>query len=161
VSRFIEIQHDEWVAATPEVVRAHYADLHHRVDAQVHPRERLRLLPPGAGGPRYERIAARLGRRRCDVFERRLQPDGSIVDTIVAGPDWGRAVSVRFLRASHGGRVGTLVEYTLTQPLSAVVGRLLARWIRRSLARELRESAAEDKADVERGYRIDRTLRAA
>lgn len=160
MSRFIEIQHDEWVAARPDVVRAHYADLQHRLDARVHPRERLRLLAPGPGGPRFERAVRRGWRTQRDLVERRHAPDGSIVDTVVAGPNWGRSTSARFWRRNEDGRPGTLVELTVTQPLPLLV-RLLARWTRHRLARELRESAAEDKADVERGHVTDRTLRAA
>ena len=160
MSRFIEIQHDEWVAAGPDVVRAHYADLQHRLDARVHPRERLRLLAPGPGGPRFERVVRHGWRTQRDLVERGLKPDGTVVDTVVAGPNWGRSISVRFWRRNEDGRSGTLVELTVTQPLP-LIGRLLARWTRRRIARELRESAGEDKVDVERGYAIDRTLRAA
>ena len=48
-----------------------------------------------------------------------------------------------------------------TQPLPPLIGRLLARWMRRRLERELREMAAEDRADIERGYQPGRVLRAA
>ena len=160
MSRFIEIQHDEWVAAGPDVVRAHYGDLQHRLDARVHPGERLRLLAPGPGGPRFERGVRRGWRVQRDVVERHHRPDGSIVDTVVAGPNWGRSISARFWRRNEDGRPGTLVELTVTQPLP-LIGRLVARWTRRRLGHELRQAAAEDKADVERGYAIGRALRAA
>jgi len=160
VARFIEIQHDEWVAAGPDVVRAHYCDLQHRLDAHVHPGERLRLLAPGPGGPRFERAAWHGWRTQRDVFERRHKPDGCIVDTVVAGPNRGRSISARFWRRNEDGRPGTLVELTVTQP-QPLLGRLLARWTRRRIQRWLCESAGEDKVDVEHGYKIDRPLRAA
>jgi hypothetical protein len=161
VSRFIEIQHDEWIAASPEIVRAHYADLHHRADARVHPRERLRMLRPGPTGPRYERELRGLLRTQRDIFEREQLADGSVVDNVVSGSNWGRSVRVRFWRRAEQARNGTLVELTVTQPLPALVGGLLARWMRIRLERELREMALEDKLDVERGYQPGRVLRAA
>jgi hypothetical protein len=161
VSRFIEIQHDEWIAASPDIVRAHYADLHHRADARVHPRERLRLLRPGPTGPRYERLSHGLLRTHHDIFEREQKADGSVVDIVTSGSNWGRSVRVRFWRRPEHGRPGTLVELTVTQPLPPLIGRLLARWMRRRLEHELREMAAEDRADIERGYQPGRVLRAA
>ena len=158
---FIEVQHDEWVAAGPDVVRAHYADLHHREVARVHPRERLRLLAPGPAGPRYECVARSGWRTTSDVIERHERADGSVLDQCVAGSHWGRAIVARFWRSHDGGLTGTLVELTLTQPLRPVVGRLLGRWMRRRLEAQLREFAADLKADIERGYKARRTLRAA
>ena len=161
MSGFIEIQHDEWVAATPDVVRAHYNDLHHREMARVHPRERLRQLPPGPGGPRFERWTRTRWRRVRDVHERHDRPDGSVLEQCVAGAHWGRALVARFYRSNDGARVGTLIEFTLTQPLRPVLAPLLGRWWRRRLEAELREFAAEIKLDIERGYRKERGLRAA
>ncbi len=160
MSRFIEIQHDEWVAAGPDVVRARYADLQHRQDARVHPRERIRLLPPSPTGPRYERILRGGWRPQRDLFERQYRPDGSVVDTCVAGSNWGRAITARFWRRNDE-RPGTLVELTVTQPLRPLVGGLLARWIRGRILRELRETAGEDKADVEHRSGVDEGLRLA
>ena len=161
MSRFIEIQHEEWIAASPDIVRAHYADLHHRADARVHPRERLRMLRPGPTGPRYERLSQGFAGSQVDIFEREQMADGSVVDNVVSGSNWGRSVRVRFWRRTERGHVGTLVEMTVTQPLPPLVGGLLARWMRRRLERELREMAFEDKRDVERGYRPGRVLHAA
>ena len=161
MSGFIEIQHDEWVAATPDVARAHYSDLNHRDVARVHPRERLRQLPPGPTGPRFECLAQHGWRTTRDVYEREHRVDGSIVDTCVAGSHWGRAITARFWRRNDDGRPGTLVEMTVTQPLRPVVGALVARWVRRGIDRELREFAGENKVDVERGYELRRQLRVA
>ncbi len=161
MSGFIEIQHDEWVAAGPDVVRAHYLDLFHREVARVHPRERLRQLAPGPTGPRFESLARAGWRTTRDVVERHQRADGSVRDQFVSGTRWGRSVVARFYRSNDGARPGTLVELTLTQPLRPLVGRLLGRWERRRLEVELREYAADIKADVERGHRTERKLRAA
>ena len=161
MSRFIDIQHDEWVAAGPDVVRAHYTDLDHRQVARVHPCERLRQLPPGPTGPRYECLVRRGWRLTRDVYQREHRADGSIVDTCVAGSHWGRAITARFWRRNDGARPGTLVELTVTQPLRPVVGALVARWIRRRVEQALRDAAREDKLDVERGYELRKHLRVA
>ena len=161
MSGFIEIQHDEWVAVAPAVARAHYADLHHREVARVHPRERLRQLAPGPSGPRFECTARSGWRTTTDVFERHERPDGSVLDQCVSGSDWGRSLVARFFRSHDGSRTGTLVELTLTQPLRPFVGRLLGRWIRLRLEARLREFAAELKRDVEWGYKVERKLRVA
>ena len=161
MSRFIEIQHDEWIAAGPDVVRAHYTDLNHRQIARVHPHERLRQLPPGPTGPRYEVLVRHAWHLTRDVFEREHHADGSVVDTCVSGSHWGRSISARFWRRNDDERPGTLVEMTVTQPLRPLLGRVAARWIRRRVERELREFAAEDKIDVERGYQVQRRLRVA
>lgn len=161
MSGFIEIQHDEWVAVGPDVARAHYVDLHHREVARVHPHERLRELPPGPAGPRYESVE-RVGWRTIrNLFERQERSDGSVLDHCVSGPNWGRSMVARFFRSNDGSHAGTLVELTLTQPLRPFVGKLVGRFIRRRLEAGLREFAAELKRDVERGYKSERKLRVA
>ena len=45
--------------------------------------------------------------------------------------------------------------------LHRAAGRLMGRWLRRGLESELREFAAELKADVERGSKTERKLRVA
>jgi hypothetical protein len=161
MSGFIEIQHDEWVATAPDIARAHYADLHHRQVARVHPRERLRQLAPGPTGPRFERVARSGWHTTRDLFERHERADGSVLDQCVAGSHWGRSIVARFWLSHDGARTGTLVELTLTQPLRPLVGKLVGRWLRRRLEAELREFAHDIKADIERGYKTERKLRVA
>jgi hypothetical protein len=161
MSGFIEIQHDEWVAAAPDVVRARYVDLHHREVARVHPHERIRQLAPGPTGARFESMARSGWHSARDLFERHERPDGSVLDQCVAGSHWGRSIVARFWRSNDGAGAGTLVELTITQPLRPVVGRLLGRWMKRRMAAELRDFAADIKADVERGVKTERKLRMA
>jgi hypothetical protein len=161
MSGFIEIHRDEWVAAAPDVVSAHYTDLHHRQVGRVHPRERIRPLAPGPTGPRFERIARSGWRLRRDLYERHDRADGSVLDQCVVGSNWGRSLVARFRRSNDGAHTGTLIELTLTQPLRPFVGRLMGRWLRRRLESELREFAAELKVDIERGYKPERKLRVA
>ncbi|MEO5688608.1 MAG: hypothetical protein ABIR54_14735 [Burkholderiaceae bacterium] len=161
MSGYIEVQHDEWVAAGPDVARAHYVDLHHRQVSCLHPRERLRQLAPGPTGPRFECMARSGWRTTRDLYERHERPDGSVLDQCVAGSHWGRSIVARFWRSHDGARTGTLVELTLTQPLRPVVGRLVGRWLRHRLAAQLREFAGDIKIDIERGCKTKRKLRVA
>ena len=121
----------------------------------------LRQLPPGPVGPRYERLVRTGWRTLREVWERHDRVDGSVLDQCVAGAHWGRAIMARFYRSSDGSRTGTLIELTLTQPLRPVLAPFLGRWLRRRLEAELRQFAAELKADVERGYQAGRRLRVA
>jgi hypothetical protein len=161
VSRFIELVQEAWVAAPPEIARSHWADLDHRRVARVHPDERLRLLPPGPAGPRYERLARRGWGLVRDVFERELRSDGGITDLCVAGADWGRRLHARFFRHDQPGVVGTMVELTVTQPLRPVAGRFLAHWLRGRLEREVAQMLAEHKRDVEQGWQAQQRHHAA
>jgi len=161
MSGFIEILHDERVAADPETVHAHYVDLHHRGLARVHPRERLRERAPGPAGPRFECVARIGWSKGLDVWERHERPDGSVLDQCVAGPHWGRSIIARFPPDPQAADAGTVLELTLTQPLRPMLARVLGRLLRARLEAELRQFAAEIRADVERGWRPQRHLRAA
>jgi hypothetical protein len=162
MSGFIEIQHDEWVAASVDTVLAHYVDLHHRELARVHPREQLRQCAPGPIGPRFE-CRARSGwwSTGTDLFVRHERLDGSVLDQCMSGPHWGRSIVARFWPVNDGARIGTLLELTLTQPQRPVVARVLGRWLRTRIEAELREFAREIRVDVERGYVPQRRLRVA
>jgi len=161
MSGFIEIAHNLRVAAGPGTVRAHYVDLHHRGLARVHRRERLRERAPGPAGPRFECLARVGWSTGLDVWERHERPDGSVLDQCVAGPHWGRSLIARFRPDPKAAREGTVLELTLTQPLRPVLARFLGRLLRARLEAELRQFAAEIRADVERGWRPQRHLRAA
>ena len=152
MSGFIEIQCEDWVAASPELVRLRYTDLHHRIKARVNPRERLRLLPPSPDGPRYERLSRGLVHTERDLFQRQYPTEDSVVDVCIAGSNWGRMVSMHFCRRHEAGRNGTLVKITMTQPLSPSVGRLLGQWMKSRIRRELHRLVSENKAELERRY---------
>ena len=162
MSGFIEIQHDEWVPASVDIVRARYADLHHRESARVHPRERLRQREPGPIGPRFEcRARAGWWGMGTDLYVRHERPDGSMLDHCVAGPHWGRAIVAQAWPSNDGARIGTLLELTLTQPVRPVLGRFLGRWLRARLEDELRDFAREIRVDIELGVEPPRRLRVA
>ena len=162
MSGFIEIQHDEWVAASVDTVLAHYVDLHHRESARVHPREHLRQREHGPIGPRFEcRAHSGWWSSGIDLYVRHERLDGSVLDQCMAGPHWGRSIIARFWPNNDGARTGTLLELTLTQPLRPFLGRILGRWLRARFEAELREFAQEIRVDIERGYVPGRRLRVA
>ena len=82
--RYAAVRHEEWIAAPTDVVRAQFADLDHHIRAGVHPKLRFEVLGRDGGTVRYLQEVTLLGIRQRDVLERRLQPDGTIVD-LVAG----------------------------------------------------------------------------
>jgi hypothetical protein len=103
MSGFIEIQHDEWVAAAPDVVRAHYTDLHHRQVARVHPHERLRQLAPGPTGPRFECVErARAGAPRATSSNATTAPTAACSTSAWPAPT-GAAPSSRASGAATTG----------------------------------------------------------
>lgn len=149
--RLLEVSHDEWIAAPPETVRAQFADLQHHIEAGVHPKLRLRVLPPAGGVPRYEQIVRLLGLSQRDVFERRFEADGSMVDSAVEGFNRGGSLRFAFRPALQRGQAGTQVTITVRLPLPPLVGPLLRPLLARQVLRELQTAAAEDKRDLEEG----------
>ncbi len=151
MTRFVDVRHEEWIGASPDLVRAQFADLQHHIEDRVHPRLALRRLPDGPHGLRYEQRVPRLGIPRRDVFERQFRPDGSMVDTSVDGASRGGSMAFRFRDEAALGRHGTLVRIDVHLPLPPLVGLLLKPLIAAQVRREVRESAAQDKADLETG----------
>ncbi len=155
MARFAEVRHEIWIAAPASTVKAQFADLRHHMAANVHPKLRFRLLEEGPGRMRYEQTVRLLGLAQRDVFERRMGAD-TIVDTAVEGFNQGGSLAFRFVPAPEPeperGRPGTLVEIVVRLPLPGPLA-----WLKPLLAwqvmRELRQAAAEDKRDIEGGYR--------
>ena len=151
--RFAEVSHQEWIDAPAATVRAQFADLQHHIRSRVHPKLHFELLPQGLGRTRFVQEVRLLGLRQRDTFERRFEPDGTMLDTSVAGFNQGGTVRIRFMPQSTAGRNGTLVEIQVRLPLPPVLGPLLAPLLRWQILREVRAAAAEDKQDIElRGY---------
>jgi hypothetical protein len=153
MAAFAEVRHEEWIAAPIEQVRAQFADLDHHIQNQVHPKLRFEVQERGPHRARYLQEVRLLGIRQRDVFERRIAPDGSIVDTSVEGFNAGGSISAWFAPREQAGRAGTAVTLTVRLPLPPLVGALVRPLLERQVARELRAAAAEDKHDLEvRGY---------
>jgi hypothetical protein len=150
---FAEVSHREWIAAPVEQVRAQFADLHHHIRANVHPKLRFEVLMQAEGRARFVQEVKLLGIRQRDVFEREVRTDGSMLDTSVEGFNKGGTLAFRFLPERRDGRDGTTVDVTIRLPLPPVIGRLLRGVLCAQIRRELLAAVAEDKYDLEvRGY---------
>jgi hypothetical protein len=153
MTRFVEVEHQEWIAAPVNTVRSQFADLQHHIAANVHPKLRFEILSQSANRARYVQEVKLLGIRQRDVFERDIAPDGSITDTSVEGFNKDGSLRFRFQPQSRDGREGTCVGIVIRLPLPGPLfwlGGLLKAQVRR----EVSAAAAEDKRDIEvRGYR--------
>jgi hypothetical protein len=160
---FAEVRHALWIAAPIATVRSQFADVEHHIRANVHPKLKFELLAQGPGRARYVQVVRLLGMRQRDVFERRFESDGTMVDTSVEGFNQGGSLRFGFEPQTVAGRDGTLVRIDVRVPLLPLVGGLLRPLLERQIRKEVSAAALEDKHDIEqRGYRpAQPVLRAA
>ena len=152
MTRYAEVRHQEWIAAPIRNVRAQFADLHHHIDTNVHPKLRFEVLSQGERRARFVQELRLLGIRQRDVFEREIAADGSMVDTSVEGFNKGGSLRFAFDAEARAGREGTCVSISVRLPTPPLLG-----WLRplleSQIRRELLAAVAEDKHDLEvRGY---------
>jgi hypothetical protein len=153
VTRFAEVEHQEWIAAPVDTVRAQFADLQHHIDANVHPKLRFEIVSQSARRARYVQEVRLLGIRQRDVFEREIAADGSITDTSVEGFNKDGSLRFCFRPQNREGRDGTCVDITIRLPLPGPMY-WLRGLLKAQVRREVRAAALEDKRDIElRGYR--------
>lgn len=151
--QFAEVTHHEWIAAPAERVRCQFADLQHHVRANVHPKLRFEVLHLGPRSARYVQEVKLLGLRQRDVFERRFEDGGVMVDTSVEGFNKCGSLRFAFDPELRGQVSGTRVAITIRLPLPPLVGGLIRPLLVGQVRRELAAAAAEDKHDLEvRGY---------
>jgi len=151
--RFAEVRHELWIGAPADTVRAQFADLEHHIRANVHPKLQYEVLARGPRSARYVQVVSLLGIRQRDVFERRIERDGSIVDTSVEGFNQGGSLRFVFTPQSVAGRDGTRVEIAVRVPLPLLVGGLVRRLLERQIRKEVMAASLEDKRYIEeRGY---------
>jgi len=161
MSRFVEVHHEELIAAPLDVVRAQFADLRHHIDANVHPKLSFEVLHTSERGARFVQKVRLLGITQRDVFEREIAPDGlSMVDRSVEGFNQGGSIDYSFSASKKDGRDATQVGVTVRLPVPRFMG-LLSGVLEGQVRRELLAAVAEDKRDLEvRGYPVMK-LRAA
>jgi hypothetical protein len=151
--RFAEVTHCQWIAAAPDAVRAQFADVEHHIRTNVHPKLRFELPERRARGARFVQEVRLLGVRQRDIFERSIEPDGTIEDVSVEGFNRGGRLSFRFTPEHMEGVPGTRVEITVRLPLPPVIGPLVRPLLEAQIRKEVRAAALEDKFDLEqRGY---------
>ena len=154
MTRSIEVRHQEWIDAPPPVVRSQFADLRHHIDTNVHPKLRFEVIEQRPGYARFVQEVRLLGLRQRDVFERRIDADGTIVDRSVEGFNRGGSLEFRFEPQTVAGHDGTRVDIVIRLPQIPVIGPLVRPLLEAQVRREVRAAALEDKRDIEvRGYR--------
>jgi hypothetical protein len=153
MTRFAEVHHELWIAAPITTVRSQFADIGHHIRADVHPKLHFELLAQGPQHARYVQVVRLLGIRQRDVFERRFESDGTMVDTSVEGFNQGGSLRFVFEPQAVAGRDGTRVRISVRVPLPPLVGGLVRPLLERQIRKEVSAAALEDKHDIEqRGY---------
>ena len=153
--RTVEVNHQVWIQAPVEAVRTQFADLHHHIEANVHPKLKFEVLAQEPRRARFRQEVKLLGLRQRDLFERTIDADGSIHDVSVDGFNKGGTLDFRFAPQEQGGRPGTRVDITIRLPTPPLLG-LLAPLMKAQVQREVSAAAQEDKRDIEAGYRPSR-----
>ena len=153
MSRFVEVSHEEVIAAPVATVRAQFADLRHHISTNVHPKLRFEILSMSERGARYVQEVRLLGITQRDVFEREIASDGmSMVDRSVEGFNKGGSLQFSFRPDLRGGSDATRVGITIRLPVPRFMG-FLSGVLKGQVRRELLAAVAEDKHDLEvRGY---------
>src|SRR5205085_1175851 len=147
-TRFVEVSHEEWIAAPIGTVRAQFADLQHHIDADVHPKLRFRILSQQGRRARFAQEVKLLGMRQRDVFEREIAEDGmSMVDRSVDGFNQGGSIAFRFKPGTQRGAEATQVGVTIRLPVPRFLG-WLAPLLEAQVRRELLAAVREDKQDI-------------
>lgn len=135
------------IARPIPVVRLHFGDVEHHVANAVHPDVEFMPLPAPDGERRFRKTVRVLGVRVDDEVVLRRQPDGSITEDTIAGPNKGMRLVSSF-RAEGPER--TVTTLTVELPLRGL-RRLFVPWLRRLLARRLSKGLEEDRRDLEGG----------
>jgi len=152
MARTVEVHHEIWIAAPPATVQAQFADVQHHIDANVHPKLRFELLVREPRRARFYQQVKLLGMWQRDLFERHIDDDGSIHDRSIDGFNKGGTLDFRFTPETQDGRAGTRVDILIRLPTPPMLG-WLAPLIQRQALGETIAAAAEDKRDIEAGYR--------
>ena len=152
MGRIVEVNYQLWIDASPATVQSQFTDIQHHIDANVHPKLRFELLAQEPRRARFAQEVRLLGLKQRDVFERRIDPDGSIHDVSVEGFNKGGSMDFRFVPATEGGRSGTRLEATIRLQTPPLLG-WLAPLLKAQVMREVTAASMEDKRDIEHGYR--------
>ena len=150
--KYVEVRHQIFIAAPVQDVQSQFADLHHHIEHNVHPKLRFEVLEQGPRRARFRQEVKLLGLPQRDVFERTIDEDGSIHDLSVEGANKGGRLDFRFTQQSHAGRDGTCVDIRIALPTPPLMG-WLAPLMKSQVTREVTAAAEEDKRDIEGGYR--------
>src|SRR5438876_8268328 len=102
--RTVEVRHQQWIDASPAVVRSQFADLQHHIDANVHPNLRFEVLAQEPRRARFRQQVKLLGFWQTDLFERVIDEDGTMHDVSIDGFNKGGTLDFTFTPKREGGR---------------------------------------------------------
>ena len=160
MARTVEVNHQIWIAAAPDTVRSQFADVEHHIDANVHPKLRFELLAREPRRARFYQEVRLLGLRQRDLIERSIDDDGTMHDVSIDGFNKGATLDYQFAPDAREGRAGTCVAIRIRLQAPPLLG-WLAPLLEKQVRREVTEAAAQDKRDIEAGYRPSGVLAAA
>lgn len=150
--RTVQVRHNIWIQAPVGSVRAQFADLHHHIDVNVHPKLRFDVLAQEPGRARFTQEVKLLGMKQRDLIDRTIAEDGTIRDLAIDGPNKGGTLNFSFRPKAQEGREGTEVDIDITLPVPRFLG-WFAPLLEKQVRREVTAAALEDKYDLEqRGY---------
>jgi hypothetical protein len=149
--RTVEVHHQLFIAAPPAAVRAQFADVQHHIDANVHPNLRFEVLAQERQRARFRQSVKLLGIWQTDLFDRRIDEDGSIHDVSIDGFNKGGTLDFSFTPVRQEGRDGTNVGITIRLQTPPMLG-WLAPLLHKQVKREVTAASLQDKDDIENVY---------
>jgi hypothetical protein len=136
-----------YIARPIDVVRRHFSDVEHHMKNRVHPDVEFTLLSAPEGERRFRKTVRVLGIQVVDQVVLRRQPDGSITEDSVAGPNTGMRL-ISCFRAD--GPECTATTLTVQMPVRGLRW-LVVPWLRILIVRRLTKALDEDRRDLEGG----------
>src|SRR5262249_1951759 len=135
------------IARAIDVVRRHFSDVDHHMTNRVHPRVEFTPVSNSGGECRFRKTIRILAIPIVDEVVLKRQPDGSIREDSVAGPNTGMRLVSSF-RAD--GPQCTVTTLTVHLPMRGWKW-LTAPSLRFFIARRLTKALDEDRRDLESG----------
>ena len=132
-----------------DVVRAHYSDIRHHFEHNVHPALPLEILAEDDRTFTYKQRSKVFGRTFLDIYVLEARTDGTVYLKVIEGPTLGTEQIISF-RAL--GDAETEVSVQLWTPLNGL-NVLMAPFVRRFISGALKTVLEEDRVDMEvNGY---------
>ena len=131
-----------------DVVRAHFVDIQHHIDHDVHRAVRYEILGQRAGRLHARTTLSVLGQRLVDEVEYYIDAKGDVVQDFVAGKNKGGNLTISFVEESPGVTRATARAHIPVRGFDRLLKPVIAWAFRRVLA----EAISEDIADIEGGY---------
>jgi hypothetical protein len=129
-----------------EIVRAHFGDIRHHCDHDVHAGIGLEIQSDDKRQCRFLQTITIFGKRQQDSYVLERLDDGSVRSEAIEGPGKGSKTLATFEALDADT---TEVALTLTTPAPALVAFFAGPLIRREMTRALTRTLEEDRNDLE------------